>query len=99
MATDTAQPLSNILESAKNQNNVPFFERKEVENTPFVIISEEKRHFAIMGDHRITPFYEHIEEVEALIHEKNWNMLTVIIGIIVETTIKELDKKYETTAL
>jgi hypothetical protein len=57
---------------------------KNIEDTPFTIVSQNKEHFGIIGNHRITESYKNIEELEKNLKEFSWNKVTQVIWAIVE---------------
>lgn len=72
-----------------NQNNsnlnYELIKRKEIENTPFTIITiEEKESFISIGKYRLSESYKTIEEAEINAKIIDWNKIMQIIGIMIE---------------
>ena len=63
----------------------------KIENTPFTIVSEDDKVFAVMGKYRLTENYKNAEECEKAVTEINWNRLVQVISIMINED--ELIKK------
>lgn len=63
-----------------------------IEGTPFTIVTDEDKHFGIMGNHRLTEGYENIEECKKELLEINWNRLIQVMCVLIseDEKIKEL---------
>lgn len=75
----------------EDKQNSHLIERKEVENTPFNIITQNGVSFATLGNYRLTEYKETPEEAEEEIKHITWNRLIQVTAILVE---KLKDKEY-----
>lgn len=68
------------------------FHKEQVDNTPFTIImqwaKDEKgkfqQWFITWGKYRLTNYLETKEECETLIRERNWHLIGIYVGSIIE---------------
>lgn len=83
----------NVGEANKREcGNEELVKRETVEETPFTIISvEDKKHFGVMGEYRITEERETKEEVKKEVEEITWNRIVQVIMILEE--IREKNNK------
>lgn len=85
--------------NAKKINNSNYSEeliqRIEVENTPFIIIKDEKGAYATLGKYRITDVGK-VEEILEKIESTriNWELLTAVVGVIAKT-VTEMEAEEE----
>lgn len=99
VSTDTTElQQSKSSSNVEEQNNSNYFNREQIEGTPFIKVTAEGKHFIAIGLHKISKDYETIEELEKRIKKiinMDWELLSPIIGIITELTYYEI-KKQET---
>ena len=69
------------------------FNFKQIENTPFTIVSEDEKVFAVMGKYRLTENYNSAEECEKAVTEITWNRLIQVMSIMINE--EELIKKFK----
>lgn len=74
----------NVKKTDKQNSSNEIMKYKNIEDTPFTIVSQNKEHFGIIGNHRITESYKNIEELEKNLKEFSWNKVTQVIWAIVE---------------
>lgn len=83
------------VEKTHNENsgdNKPLIERKQITNTPFWIIGNDKQGYClVMGKWKITEDYETIQEVQDQLQSQQWQIIIRMIGIICEDMIKSED--------
>lgn len=72
------------------------FLREPLEKTPFDIITEDGKHFAVIGMEIVTEKYEDKEELLKTLETPTWELLTAVVGVIVKKTI-EFNKSLQTT--
>lgn len=62
------------------------FHKEPYDNTPFYIIQEpkEKKWFITWGHHRLTAMLDTKEECEKLIETRNWHLIGIYIGSVIE---------------
>lgn len=90
-------------DAANNKNSgeqkpTKTYERKTLENTPFIIHESEDHGWAAgIAEHRLTGWYQTEEELKTILkgytpkHGIDWNLLTGVVLILIEKA-KELDK-------
>lgn len=88
MNTDKELKLQPESSNTTDKEHLNF---KQIENTPFTIISEEEKVFAVMGKYRLTENYNSAEECEKAVTEITWNRLIQVISIMINE--QELIKK------
>ena len=92
METLTKQPLSKNVKKVDNENSL-MIERYPIKETPFTVITlEEKRHFGVMGEYRITEEMKSRGEVEDELKCITWNRVMQVMLILDE--IKSKDKNF-----
>lgn len=67
-----------------NSKNYPLIELKHIEGTPFTVVHKDNKHFAVMGDHAITPEQESHEDVEEYINQNMWLVITNVALILIK---------------
>ena len=67
------------------------FELHAVEGTPFYIVEQEK-FCVVMGRYKVSNEFETMEEAKKYIKKKPWDLLTKVIGIMIEN-INEIKTK------
>lgn len=91
--------------SAENNHkqNSTLVDIKPVEGTPFAIVSQEEKHFLVMGDHKLTPDLNSTDEVQEYFQHNHWLILTNVVIILIKRhqELAEMVKQipYETTSL
>lgn len=80
--------LQNAEETDRQQCGDVLIERKNVQNTPFTLVKDDKGWFVTMGEYRLSDIFETEEEAEKKA-EVNWETLIPVIAIIVEKIIKK----------
>ena len=65
---------------------------KQIKNTPFTIVREDDKVFAVMGKYRLTENYNNAEDCEKAVTEISWNRLIQVISIMIneEGLIKKI---------
>lgn len=89
--TDTTLEITDNLDS-----NSELIQRKEVKDSPFTIISliEQKEHFAVLGEYRITEKYKSAEVAEAEVKKVTWDRIIQVTMILHEKMkINEMEVK------
>lgn len=71
----------NSLHSGKEENT-QIINRKEVENTPFVIVTTDQGSIAVMGSYRLTEWKKTEEEAENEIIAITWNNIIKVMSCI-----------------
>lgn len=89
LQTSTKQgELLNIqLNAEENQNKAnssELFTRKEIKGSPFLLISQESKHFAIFMNERITPILSSEEEIYLFLAENQYEIMCIMIVIILD---------------
>lgn len=89
------QSQSNIGISLNENDKEGSFERREVEDTPFVLINEGRGWFITMGPHKLTEADEKAStnSLIRLITKKPWTLITMVIGIYTEFVIEQLKER------
>lgn len=81
----------------KNSNSEELVTRKEIENTPFVVVGTEHGYFGVLGKYRLTEPMETEEEAEKATKEITWNRIVQVMMLVSEEmkelNINELNKK------
>lgn len=85
---DTLSKEQKELLNTTDKQNLNF---KQIKNTPFTIVSEDEKVFAVMGKYRLTENYNSAEECEKAVTEITWNRLIQVISIMINED--ELIKK------
>ncbi len=67
-----------------NSENTELIERKELKDTPFVMVGTEQGWFGAIGKHRITELKETEKEVKKELEEVTWNRIVQVILIVTE---------------
>lgn len=65
--------------------NEALFNRKEIKNTPFEVISTKEGHFIALGQYRLSELYEKQDEAVKEANKITWNRLFQVIGIVMES--------------
>lgn len=74
-----------VGEVNNSNSNYELMKRKNIENTPFTIITiENNEHFITLGKYRLSEKYETFEEAEQNANTIDWNKIMQIIGIMIE---------------
>lgn len=68
----------------KNEKSEELIKRKEMENSPFWIITVNNKSFGTLGQYKITEDYNTPEQVESTLKELTWNNIVKIMTIIHE---------------
>ena len=93
METTTLENLSmNVKEVNNTDSGNETIVRKEMENSPFTIITIEEESFGVMGQYRLTETYKTRKEVEEELNKMTWNRLVQVFMIL-----NELKEKTELT--
>lgn len=77
------QPMLDIVEN-ENTNSSELTKYKNVENTPFTIVTHGTDIFGVIGSHRITELHENEEECEKDLKEITWDRIAQVIWVVVE---------------
>lgn len=85
------------LESGKNEKNVQDIEQKEIEGTPFTMVTETStgNKFLTIGQYRVTEQTKNEKELLGLTKGIKWNFLTNVVSVVVETYLnaKETERR------
>ncbi len=93
METTTLENLStSVKEVNNNASGNETIVRKEMENSPFTIITIENESFGVMGQYRLTETFKSRKEVEEELNKMTWNRLVQVFMIL-----NELKEKAELT--
>lgn len=67
-----------------NSKTEELIQRREMENTPFTIITLTEKHasFGTFGKYKITEDYETPEQVEAELKKMTWNRIVQIMSLV-----------------
>lgn len=79
----------------KNKKAEELISRKDLDGTPFTIITVEDEYFGVMGKYRITEKYKSFELAKAEAMRLDWNNVIKIISLICHEFIEnkeELEK-------
>lgn len=78
------------LSTTDNKNST--FETEIIENTPFTMVEIDNKYFAVIGEYKVTEEYNTKQELLNKINEKDWGLITSLIGVLIEKseTIKQL---------
>lgn len=89
--TYSKQSQENVNKKNNSNSNYELFEKLELDNTPFTVISdnEKKIHFGVMGMYRITHDKEDVNEVVKELEEITWNRIMQVILILTEINKKQ----------
>lgn len=60
------------------------FKIKKVEGTPFHIAEKDKKYCVIMAQYKVSKDFGSYEKAEHYIMNKPWELLTMVIGIMIE---------------
>ncbi len=86
--TSKGTPL-NVEETYKQGSNYELVIRREIEGTPFTIVTTEGKIFGVMGIHRITEYADAKEVTEEqmveLVKEITWDRITQVIVLMIES--------------
>ena len=77
---DTLSKGQKELLNTTDKENLNF---KQIKNTPFTIVSEDEKVFAVMGKYRLTENYNSAEECEKAVTEITWNRLVQVMSIMI----------------
>lgn len=63
------------------------FKRTKIKNSPIVIVNdtEKKIFFGTMGEFKITPDYEKLEDAKKDAEQLTWNKITLLMHLIMES--------------
>lgn len=81
----------NTTDRQESSNEIEF---KNVDNTPFTIVKQNKQYFGLIGQHRVTEGYDDYETCEKELIEINWNRLIQVIWAVAEK-FNKIDIKQE----
>ena len=59
------------------------FETELIENTPFMRVEKDGKHFAIIAGKRVTEFYNTKQELLDKVNERNWDLITCLVGVMI----------------
>jgi len=94
METTTLENLStSVKEVNNNDSGSETIVRKEMENSPFTIITIDQESFGVMGQYRLTETYKTRKEVEDELNKMTWNRLVQVFMILNELNDKTKNKK------
>lgn len=79
------QSKSNTGTNVEQKDNSNYFERKEINNTPFTLIKNEEQYSIVLGNHRLSDI--HTSEKEAMQYMETWNFKTNVIAAMIEITL------------
>lgn len=68
----------NLIEE---KEGTELIKKTDIKNSPFVIISADGKHFAALGNYRLTELYTSFEECKKEIQKITWNRIIQIITI------------------
>lgn len=84
--TETTKSFGISQESVNETDNKNYFEREEMEGTPFSINYDEKHgYYATMRNYRVTDAFQTKKGLENYINRKPWKLLSIVIAIAAET--------------
>jgi hypothetical protein len=84
----------NVSEIDKeNFSNEELIKRKEIESTPFVVVTINGKSFGSMGAYRLTESFDTEEEAENTVTKMTWNSITNVIMCIMDATLNNLKKQ------
>lgn len=73
------------VDNNESNSKEELVKRKEVENTPFTIITTNGKSFGAMGKYRITEPYDKEEEVEKELKKITWNRLIQVVILLIDS--------------
>lgn len=78
-----------MLDTTDNKELITY---KDVENTPFTIVKNEKGYMGVIGEFRLTEYYENEKECIEEVTKINWNRLIQVMWAV---TMKSKNLKNE----
>jgi len=95
MKTQTTESTPmNVKEVNNSKSSEELVKRESVKDSPFTIISlEDKEHFGVMGEYRVTETMNSKGEVEDELRRITWNRIIQVIMVLDE--IKAKDKTFK----
>lgn len=75
------KPISNNY-SNDTEPKEELIQKKEIENTPFTIVTTDGKSFGTLGMYKITEDRETPEDVEKELTEISWNRITQIVLLL-----------------
>ena len=93
---DSVMNVENL--NKKDSGNEQLVEREAVENSPFTIITVDKKSFGVMGEFRITESYNWKDDVRKELAKITWNRIVQVFMILNKLTkdekfMNEVEKK------
>lgn len=76
-----------------NYGNEEIINRKQLEGTPFQLITQQGKTFVVIGINKITPDFDTEQEAMNYIDENHWNITGTIVTIIVEAILAKRTKE------
>jgi hypothetical protein len=83
-------PLSTSAEELDNLRSIgkELVKRKEINNTPFTVITTEKGSFGTMGKYRLTEVFETEKEAITNVQKMTWNRIVQVTSLITKDLIE-----------
>ncbi len=76
--------IEDLPKKLKKVGNKELISRKEVDGTPFVIVTTEGKSFGVLGKYRITEPRKSKKEVEKELKEITWNRIIQVTMLLIE---------------
>lgn len=67
--------------------NQELIKRREIPNTPFIMITTEDKSFLTVGRYRVTPEFEHPYECEEYLESHMWEIIFTLINCVQDAYI------------
>jgi hypothetical protein len=84
--------MSKNVKKADKQESSQMIERYPIKDSPFTVITlEEKTHFGVMGEYRVTEEMKSRGEVEDTLRSITWNRIIQVMMILDEIKTKDKD--------
>ena len=84
------QEYVGIETNAEKGDNSHCLKIEAVENTPFSIVEENGEFFSVIGNHRITEYFQSKEELERDLNVITWDRVTQVIWAITKKFITDV---------
>lgn len=66
------------------QKGTETVKRTELEDTPFIIVSMDGKHFGSMGNYKVTDFYDDFEKAKKATLKMTWSRVVQVCLILIK---------------
>lgn len=97
--TTKKEDVSSQLQDYANETDKPSYlvEREEMEGTPFMLVKQNEKFFATLGQYRITPEFEYRIDVYDYIESDMYNVILDMITAVIDHVNKLENQKNHKT--